>query len=205
MNHTDGKLAQALRELAGTAPAGAPPELETSLVGRFRRHHRRRRFRSGAIIAAVAAGLMAAASLPLWRKAAPPVAVVQAPSPGTASVQQPTAATTTPAIPQRQVTLSAATDARKIAPKRAQRRPAPSTADSIITATPDFVPLPAYDPAFPAGRSLLIRLEMPGTDLGLVGYPVTESLSERRVVTDVLVSEDGTPYAVRLVNARTTR
>ena len=70
------------------------------------------------------------------------------------------------------------------------------------TDTARFVALPIFDPDIPVGQSRVVRLELPGSALRLVGYPVDEELSERRVVTDVLLSQDGTPYAVRLVRTR---
>ncbi len=67
-----------------------------------------------------------------------------------------------------------------------------------------FVALPMLDPAVPPGQSRLVRMEMPGSALQLIGYPITEDLLERRVVADVLVGQDGVPYAVRLVRTEVT-
>ncbi len=72
-------------------------------------------------------------------------------------------------------------------------------------ASGDFVALPTFDPAIPLGQSRMVRLDMPGSDLQLIGYPVNEQLLERRVLTDVLVGQDGVPYAVRLVQTQSTR
>jgi hypothetical protein len=44
----------------------------------------------------------------------------------------------------------------------------------------------------------IVRVELTGTDLRLLGAPVTEDLSDQRLA-DVVVSGDGTPYAVRIV------
>ena len=55
----------------------------------------------------------------------------------------------------------------------------------------------------PAGDELrVVRLEMPGEDLRLVGAAVTEEIARRRVTADFVVGHDGTPYAVRLVQTR---
>jgi hypothetical protein len=74
-----------------------------------------------------------------------------------------------------------------------------------VVAAGDFVALPMFDPAIPIGQSRMVRLDLPGSALQLIGYPVDEELLERRVLTDVLVGQDGVPYAVRLVQTRTIR
>ena len=54
----------------------------------------------------------------------------------------------------------------------------------------------------PAGDELrVVRLEMPGEDLRLVGAPVMEKLAGRHVTADFVVGHDGTPYAFRLVQS----
>ncbi len=69
----------------------------------------------------------------------------------------------------------------------------------------DFVALPTFDPAIPVGESRMVRVDMPGSALQLIGYPVDGQLLDRRILTDVLVGQDGMPYAVRLVNTRNVR
>jgi len=66
----------------------------------------------------------------------------------------------------------------------------------------DFVALPSFDPAIPVGESRMVRMDLPGSALQLMGYPVEGQLLDHRIVTDVLVGQDGMPYAVRLVQAR---
>ena len=75
---------------------------------------------------------------------------------------------------------------------------------AVVAEAEDFVALPTFDPAIPIGESRMVRLDLPGSDLQLMGYPVDEELLERRVLTDVLVGQDGVPYAVRLVQTRNT-
>ena len=62
-----------------------------------------------------------------------------------------------------------------------------------------FVALPSFDPAAPTDGLEIVRLEMPATVLRLVGFPIREDVSEYRVVADVLLAQDGTPYALRFV------
>ncbi|HJX83252.1 MAG TPA: hypothetical protein VJ723_02780, partial [Candidatus Angelobacter sp.] len=59
--------------------------------------------------------------------------------------------------------------------------------------------LPSYDPAMAPGDLQIVRLELTGAELSLVGAPVTEALTDRRIRADFLVGRDGTPYGVRLV------
>jgi hypothetical protein len=64
----------------------------------------------------------------------------------------------------------------------------------------EFVTLPSYDPAIPVEGARLVRLQMPGSALSLVGMPVRQDAADRQFVADVLLAQDGTPFALRLVN-----
>jgi hypothetical protein len=59
--------------------------------------------------------------------------------------------------------------------------------------------LGAYDPAMMSGDAQIVRLQLTGADLRLVGAPVAEDLSDHRLLADIVLAADGTPYAVRLV------
>jgi hypothetical protein len=63
----------------------------------------------------------------------------------------------------------------------------------------DFVALPSSDQAVRGEELRVIRLELTGRALRLVGAPVSEEIADRRVLADFVVGQDGTPYAVRLV------
>ena len=63
----------------------------------------------------------------------------------------------------------------------------------------DFMILPSYDPAPVDDELRIVRLEVPGTTLQLMGAPVNEEISDRRMVAEFVVGADGTAYAVRLV------
>jgi hypothetical protein len=82
-------------------------------------------------------------------------------------------------------------------PRNHAVEPAPDTAESG-----DFIALSTFDPAVPLGESRMVRMDLPGSALQLIGYPVDGQLLDRRIVTDVLVGQDGMPYAVRLVQTR---
>jgi hypothetical protein len=183
-NQPEEKLSAALRELAESSRQGASPELGSMLKNAFRRHHARRRRilrMRVAVLCVCVAGLTAAflLSRPFLKKG-PQIAMHTIPP---QEVHQPqdisASATARPAPP------------RTVSPKRA----AANTNNA-------FVALPSID-MIPAGDELrVVRLEMPGEDLRLVGAPVTEEIARRRVTADFVIGHDGTPYAVRLVQAR---
>lgn len=76
--------------------------------------------------------------------------------------------------------------------------PAPASAEQVSDEG-RFIPLPSYDPAVLAGDLQMVRLEVTGSDLRLLGAPVAGDLSDTRVTADFITDRDGTPYAVRLV------
>jgi hypothetical protein len=51
----------------------------------------------------------------------------------------------------------------------------------------------------PVERTRIVRLEMPASALRMVGFPVSEQIAEQQIVADVAVTQDGTPYALKLV------
>ena len=181
MNHSDERLSSALRELAAASRQGASPELGTTLKDTFRRYHVRRRRTVRIRIALVCLCLAALAGSLLLRKS------------GMQSTPQQTAAIQT--IPPQEVTYPADFSASKtIRPVVKKISPRPDRA----TPSDTFVALPSFD-VLPAGDELrVVRVEMPGEDLRLVGARV-EGIARRRVTADFVVGHDGTPYAVRLV------
>jgi hypothetical protein len=152
------------------------------LAQEFRRHHlRRRRTRTALVVSLVASLALASAlllSLKPVRQNAPTMAhqpAVVAPGAGPAT-QNPTAQTQT---------------------SQTSRKTA-QTATSHSSEN-DFVALDTYDPATTPTELQIVRLELTGADLRLVGAPVAEDLSDRRLLADIVIGNDGTPYAVRLV------
>jgi len=63
----------------------------------------------------------------------------------------------------------------------------------------EFVALGVFDSTMTSGDLKVVRLELSGADLRLVGAPVAEDLADQRMLADIVVASDGTPYAVRLV------
>ncbi len=63
----------------------------------------------------------------------------------------------------------------------------------------EFVPVPyADDPAALEGGAI-VRVTLPRSALASFGLPITESDGAERVSADLVVSQDGTPQAIRLV------
>ncbi len=202
MNPPEESLGKALRELAAASPQGAPPELGARLGDAFARHHARRRRRRMALALSVAACLVV--WLAWW-------GLSRRPRQATAAKAQPLAVQPAPAGPAAQAnapaTAQPASVARVVRPQmRTSRKP--RTKARVAARRPhamaanDFVALPPFDPAIPIRNPRIVRVELPGSALQLVGYPVDEELLRRRVLTDMLVGQDGVPYAVRLIESR---
>jgi hypothetical protein len=67
----------------------------------------------------------------------------------------------------------------------------------------EFVPVPyADDPAALEGGAI-VRVTLPRSALASFGLPITESDGTDRVSADLVVSQDGTPQAIRLVSQAT--
>jgi type IV pilus biogenesis protein CpaD/CtpE len=182
-NPSEALLSAALHRLATGSAQNAPADVGARLAQEFRRHHlRRRRARTALVVSLVASLALAAAlllSLKPVKQNAPTVAhepaQVVVPSPGTGTQN-----------------ATAQAQASQTGHKAAQ-----STASR--TSVNEFVALDTYDPALAPSEFQIVRLELTGADLRLVGAPVTEDLSDRRLLADIVVGNDGTPYAVRLI------
>lgn len=186
-NPSEALLSAALNRLAKGSARQAPASLGARLALEFRRHHQRRRRARAVVVLSLAACVVLAITLLLRlqppAQSAPSVArepvPVGAPDPPDQS---------TPAVS-----------------RPAQNRASPDIQRSTGTVAwraaenDGFMPLGAYDPAMEPAEMKIVRLELSGADLRLVGAPVPEELSDRRLLADIVVASDGTPYAVRLV------
>jgi len=63
-----------------------------------------------------------------------------------------------------------------------------------------FVALPSFALSHPDEELRIMRVEMPVSTLRLLGARVNEELSTQKIVADVLVGADGTPYAFRIIS-----
>jgi hypothetical protein len=59
--------------------------------------------------------------------------------------------------------------------------------------------LPGWSSATPSEQLRIVRMELPASALRMVGAPVSQEVTERPVLADFVVGQDGTPYAMRLV------
>jgi hypothetical protein len=192
MTQGENRLTEAMRRLTEMAPQGASAALGDALKDEFRRHHARRRriqaARFSLIAASVAAGVVLSVVLlkPHASRTAARHDLPQTPPPSEPVSAGPIKGAVSPS-----------TVAKVHAPTKPRKNPA-AEADR-------FVALPTFDPAIPIDRLEMVRLDLPGRALQLVGFPVSEEFAERRVLADVLLAQDGTPYALRLVRRSETK
>jgi hypothetical protein len=185
MNQPDSRLSAALRRLRAIAPRSAPPALGEMLKDEFRRHHlRRKRARNARILLAAACLAASVGTLLIFRLR--PLNM----TPILESVQ--------PTPPQANI-LVALTEPKTTQPKPLKSHAPDRSRKNPATSENRFVTLPTFDPAIPIDHLQMVRLDLPGRELRLVGFPVREEIADRRIVADVLLAQDGTPYALRLV------
>ena len=186
MNQPDSRLTNALRRLGAIAPRGAPPALGDMLKDEFRRHHVRRRSEREVRIFLAAACV--AASFGTFF-------ILRPRRPDTVATREPLQTTL-----ESHANISVGITERKTALLRPGKGHPSNPVKKVAASSVDrFVALPTFDPAIPIDHSEMVRVDLPGRALRLVGYPVSEEFADRRVVADVLLAQDGTPYALRLV------
>ena len=203
MNPQRDPLSEALRDLRAASPKPSP-ELGARLSRDFARHHVWRR-RQRAALAIGFAACLAISIYWLWPQRRTTTVQVAAPAAQPAPAPPPRVGVENgPKLPVAPVARASARP--RVQAKSAAR---PRSHDVEAPAAPveaaDFVALPSFDPAVPVGDSRMVRMDLPGSALQLMGYPVEGQLLDRRIVTDVLVGQDGMPYAVRLVQSRNVR
>ncbi|HEX9254611.1 MAG TPA: hypothetical protein VF938_03660 [Candidatus Angelobacter sp.] len=176
----DARLSEALRGLAASSHRGAPIEIGEGLSTAFRRHHARRRLVRRVSLAAVAACLALVTGLMLMRSPHQSKAIVQQQPSGVQATTVAQAATTLPKAARKYVK-------------------APKARNSTVASRRQFLALPGYDPAVPADELHVVRVQLPGSALWQMGAPVSPDSGARQFMADFVVSQDGTPYAVRLV------
>ncbi|HKD82782.1 MAG TPA: hypothetical protein VKH81_24030 [Candidatus Angelobacter sp.] len=196
---SDVRLAKALKRLASSSPRAASPEIGNSLLGEFRRHHaRRRRIRRTNIGVLVACLALIASFVSLRNRphSRPQTARQTQNSPTVPPAQA--AMTPVPPIAAARPTSSA----KHASTKNASTKNASKTqraATVLNAANREFLALPGYDPAVPKDELRVVRVHVPASTLWQIGAPVSASAGTHSVTADVVVSQSGTPYAVRLV------
>jgi hypothetical protein len=186
---SDARLNEALRGLAATSGRGAPAEVGAGLTAAFRKHHARRRVVRRVSVGAIAAGLAVVVGLMSLGSHSPhqvPTKEIVQEQPSSIPVKPPEASTVAKTIttPTRSVT-------KQVKPK--------VTNSDLAASRRQFLALPGYDPAVPAEELSIVRVQLPASALWQMGAPVSLDSGARRFMADFVVSQDGTPYAVRLV------
>jgi hypothetical protein len=191
---SETRLTEALRRLAAASPQAAPPEVGAGLLGEFRRHHTRRRRIRRLGIASVVACLVLAVALVTTHTPAKnsQSAGLPATSAGATEKQETQAATSTAAV------AAAPPRATVNTPKQVSDKHKSSRA-SASAANRTFLALPGYDPTVPLDELHVVRVQLPASALWQIGAPMTASAGTHNVTADFVVSQGGTPYAVRLV------
>ena len=187
----DARLSDALRGLAASSRRGAPAELGAGLVTAFRRHHARRRLVRRVSIAAIAAGLAVVVGLMSLgsrsRHEVPGKGIVQE-QPRAVPAKTPEVATVAKVVPNA-----------PSRPVKKQVKPKNTASNLAAASRREFLALPGYDPAIPADELSIVRVRVPASALWQMGAPVSPDSGARKFMADFVVSQDGTPYAVRLV------
>ena len=183
----DARLSEALRGLAASSHRGAPAEVGMGLATAFRRHHARRRLVRRASVATLAACLALVAGLISLRSRheAPSREIVKE-QPGIVPVR----------TPEGGISAKATTPERPI---KKQAKPKSANGNLAAASRREFLALPGYDPAIPAEELSIVRVRVPASALWQMGAPVSPDSGARKFMADFVVSQDGTPYAVRLV------
>jgi hypothetical protein len=81
-----------------------------------------------------------------------------------------------------------------------QVSPTSVVAQQITAKGEVFVALPSFAFETPGEELRVVRVEMPVSSLRVLGARVNDELSTRRIVADLLVGTDGTPYAFRIIS-----
>ena len=79
---------------------------------------------------------------------------------------------------------------------RSPRRVASASADEITT---NYIPLTYTPRANAAQDGLVVRVEVPRSTLLAMGLPLNAERSNELIKADVMMSGDGVPLAIRLV------
>jgi len=181
-----------------SAQLEAPAHLETALVSAFREHrrglerakHRRRRARLRWLEwAALATAAMVLLAIGAWNVSRPRVTGIKG------------AETTNivAVVPQGAPVFHTKIKGANGATALETETSATESEDAQSDSTADFVPVPYSEGFEPGDSGVIVRVEMPRSDLADLGYSVDATRAADLVQVDLLVGEDGWPRAVRLV------
>jgi hypothetical protein len=181
-----------------TAELQVPPRIEAALLREFQRgksvaSSRKLQWQLAAVGAAAAVLLAIGLSFHRPQSATPDK------TPSVIASSEPASSTPGARESQRSTTpLIASVQPRGARTKTPARKTAASNADATEYATA-YVPLPyAYDPSGLEGGAV-VRVVLPRAALVSYGLPIEGMGVSEQVTADMVVSQDGTPQAIRLV------
>jgi hypothetical protein len=180
----------------------APARIEELLLNEFRRRNvsRPRRMRTWQIAAlATAASLLLAIGVAFQRRPAEKPEASPADVHRTEQTPHSRADVVQRSVPQAGNTERTGNVASSHAPAAHPQQVADNQAPESESATP-FVALPYADDAMVGEGGTIVRVTLSGPALASLGLPVTDIGASGRIPADIVVSEDGTPQAIRLVS-----
>jgi hypothetical protein len=195
--NSEDRLTNALHHLAKSAQQGAPAAIGTSLAVAFRRHHTRRKQIRRISGAGFVASIVLMAGLLLHQAHHKLADTSQAQAPQAKATQARVEEESGVSVKAPDVVQVSASASEK--PKRVIKQARPGVAQNRSTYSRQFLALPAYDPAVPADELHVVRAQVPASALWQMGAPVNPDGYGQKVMADFVVSQDGTPYAVRLI------
>jgi cytoskeletal protein RodZ len=182
-----------LRRLAETtAEMQAPPRVEAALLQEFRRTtsvDRRRKFQRDLAALAIAALILLALGIGFYRH--------QVKLNGSGAAQTTAQNSTQPAPPSS--TTPATGENSNVNSAQPSAQPSSTDSDESEYAT-SFVPLPYADDPSETQGGAVVRVDLPRASLVSMGIPVAGLNAGGHVVADLMLSEDGTPQAIRLIS-----
>jgi hypothetical protein len=170
-----------LQEAARAEGYGAPDYVEKRLLGAMRRRRMMRVARL-TLTGAVAAALMAG----LWLRTPPE----GAPAPVAEKVEPPAA---------EQVETASAGPPPPVERRRTRR---PARAKAVAQPPAAFIPVGAWQAMEPMERGSIVRVRLPLSAMQGLGIPVSGERWSESVPAEVVLGEDGTMRAVRIMNTR---
>ena len=207
---TEDTLTRAMQKLAATGQQGASAEIGAGLATAFRRHHARRRRIRRISIAGFMACFLAIAGLLFLQTPRTQQPAQNATKNAPQNVNQAHVEPAQTPLQAQNATQTASIPAEgpKIAHKLLHAQllhPQVTATATNATATKvaysrEFVALPGYDPEVPVEDLHIVRVQLPTSTLWQMGAPINPAGPERRVLADFVISQDGTPYGVRLVH-----
>jgi hypothetical protein len=179
----ESAVRQMLQAASRTAASGTPAHIEQRLLKAVRRRRAIRGTRfalAGAVAAATVAGI--------WFQAAPP-----AERPAETAVVVPARP---PALP-----VPPADNAPEPAVKR-KRTNRPARTTTVAAPEAGFIPVGGWQAMEPMERGSIVRVRLPLSAMQGLGIPVSAERWNESIPAEVVLGEDGTMRAVRIVNAR---